>query len=125
MITANPLCSAPCDEDDFIGWVIAEVRLDPTVYWCHDVDSDDDCDPGEALSADTFSTAYQRLLAGTTDNTNTFSVQFFDEFGEVCDELTFDKRWVTSRLTIVKSTPDAAIAGASRTSAVAPVSSGV
>jgi uncharacterized repeat protein (TIGR01451 family) len=110
VITANPLCAAPCDEDDFIGWVIAEVRLDPTVYWCHDVDSDGDCDPGEAFSDDTFSTAYQRLIAGTTDNVNTFSVEFFDEFGEVCDELTFDKRWVTSRLTVVKSTPDAALA---------------
>jgi uncharacterized repeat protein (TIGR01451 family) len=109
VITANPLCSAPCDEDDFIGWAIAEVRLDPEVYWCADVDSDGDCDPGEAFSDDTFSTAYQRLLAGTTDNTNTFSVEFFDEFGEVCDELTFDKRWVTSRLTVVKSTPDATI----------------
>jgi uncharacterized repeat protein (TIGR01451 family) len=110
VITANPLCAAPCDEDDFIGWVIAEVRLDPTVYWCHDRDSDGDCDPGEAGSPDTFSTAYQRLIAGTTDNVNTFSVEFFDEFGEVCDELTFDKRWVTSRLTVVKSTPDAALA---------------
>jgi uncharacterized repeat protein (TIGR01451 family) len=110
VITANPLCAAPCDEDDFIGWVIAEVRLDPTVYWCHDRDSDGDCDPGEAGSPDTFSTAYQRLIAGTTDNVNTFGVAFFDEFGEICDELTFDKRWVTSRLQVIKSTPDAALA---------------
>jgi uncharacterized repeat protein (TIGR01451 family) len=107
VITANPLCAAPCDEDDFIGWVIAEVRLDPGVYWCHDRDSDGDCDPGEAGSPDTFSTAYQRLLAGTTDNVNTFAVAFIDEFGEICDDLTFQKRWVTSRLQIIKSTPDA------------------
>ena len=110
VITTNPLCAAPCDEDDFIGWVIAEVRLDEGVYWCDDVDADGDCDPGEAGSDDTFSTAYQRLLAGTTDNVNTFSVEFFDEFGEVCDELTFQKRWVTSRLQVIKSTPDAALA---------------
>ena len=107
VITANPLCSQPCDEDDFIGWGIAEVRLDPTVLYCTDVDLDGDCDPGEAGSDDTFSTAYQRLIAGTTDNVNTFSVEFFDVFGEVCDELTFQKRWVTSRLQIIKSgTPD-------------------
>ncbi|HJQ72791.1 MAG TPA: carboxypeptidase regulatory-like domain-containing protein [Actinomycetota bacterium] len=109
VITANPLCAAPCDEDDFIGWVIAEVRLDPETLFCTDVDTDGDCDPGEAFSDDTFSTAYQRLLAGTADNVNTFEVLFFDEFGEVCDELTFEKRWVTSRLQIIKSTPDAAI----------------
>ncbi|HET9334208.1 MAG TPA: carboxypeptidase regulatory-like domain-containing protein, partial [Gemmatimonadota bacterium] len=107
VITANPLCSEPCDEDDFIGWVIAEVRLDPTVFWCDDVDNDFDCDPGEAFSDDTFSTAYQRLIAGTADNVNTFEVLFVDEFGEVCDELTFQKRWVTSRLQVIKSTPDA------------------
>lgn len=110
VITANPLCSQPCDEDDFIGWVLYEVRLDEEVFFCTDVDGDADCDPGEAFSSDTFSTAYQRLLAGTADNVNTFSVEFFDEFGEVCDELTFEKRWVTSRLQIIKSTPDAVIA---------------
>ncbi|HEY7471241.1 MAG TPA: carboxypeptidase regulatory-like domain-containing protein [Gemmatimonadota bacterium] len=107
VITANPLCSQPCDEDDFIGWTISELRLDPLVYWCEDVDLDGDCDPGEAGSDDTFSTAYQRLIAGTTDNVNTITVEFFDEFGEVCDDLTFQKRWVTSRLQIIKSgTPD-------------------
>jgi uncharacterized repeat protein (TIGR01451 family) len=107
VITGNPLCAQPCDEDDFIGWVLAEVRLDEQVFDCTDVDLDGDCDPGEAGSDDTFSTAYQRLLAGTADNVNTFGVAFFDEFGEVCDELTFQKRWVTSRLQIIKSTPDA------------------
>ncbi|HUF90503.1 MAG TPA: hypothetical protein VMR66_11065, partial [Gemmatimonadota bacterium] len=110
VITANPLCAAPCDEDDFIGWVIAELRLEPRTYWCHDVNTDGVCDPGAAFSPDTFSTAYQRLLAGTTDNVNTITVEFFDEFGEICDELTFQKRWVTSRLQIIKSTPDAALA---------------
>ena len=109
VITANPLCTAPCDEDDFIGWVIAEVRLDPETFNCVDVDLDGICDPGAGGSPDTFSTAFQRLLAGTADNTNTFEVLFIDEFGEVCDELTFEKRWVTSRLTVVKSTPDAVI----------------
>lgn len=110
VITANPLCSAPCDEDDFIGWGIAELRLNPAIFHCVDVDDDDVCDPGAAGSPDSFSTAYQRLLAGTTDNVNSITVEFFDEFGEVCDELTFDKRWVTSRLQIIKSTPDAALA---------------
>jgi uncharacterized repeat protein (TIGR01451 family) len=110
VITANPLCAAPCDEDDFIGWGIAELRPDEDIYWCHDRDTDGDCDPGEAGSPDTFSTAYQRLLAGTADNVNTITVEFFDEFGEVCDELTFQKRWVTSRLKVIKSTPDAVLA---------------
>ena len=109
VITANPLCGAPCDEDDFIGWVIAEVRLEPRTFWCQDVDTDGDCDPGEAFSDDTFSTAYQRLIAGTADNVNTFQVLFVDEFGEVCDDLTFQKRWVTSRLQVIKSTPDATL----------------
>ena len=109
VITANPLCAAPCDEDDFIGWVIAEVRLDPETFNCVDVDLDGICDPGAGGSSDTFSTAYQRLLAGTADNVNTFEVLFIDEFGEVCDELTFEKRWVTSRLQVIKSTPDAVI----------------
>jgi len=110
VITANPLCAAPCDEDDFIGWVIAEVRLDPNTFNCVDVNLDGICDPGAGGSSDTFSTAYQRLLAGTADNVNTFEVLFIDEFGEVCDELTFEKRWVTSRLQVIKSTPDAALA---------------
>ena len=110
VITQNPLCAAPCDEDDFIGWVIAELRLEPRTYWCHDVNTNGVCDPGAAGSSDSFSTAYQRLLAGTTDNVNTITVEFFDEFGEICDELTFQKRWVTSRLRVIKSTPDAALA---------------
>jgi len=109
VITANPLCAAPCDEDDFIGWVIFEIRLDPETFNCVDVDVDGICDPGAGGSPDTFSTAYQRLLAGTADNVNTFEVLFIDEFGEVCDDLTFEKRWVTSRLQVIKSTPDAVI----------------
>ncbi|HUP20875.1 MAG TPA: carboxypeptidase regulatory-like domain-containing protein [Gemmatimonadota bacterium] len=95
------------DEDDFIGWGIVEVRLDPTIYWCHDVDGDGDCQP--VSSADTFSTAYQRLLAGTVDNRNTIRVQFRDIFGEVCGELTFTKIWLSSRLIIIKNTPDATL----------------
>jgi uncharacterized repeat protein (TIGR01451 family) len=109
VITANPLCAAPCDEDDFHGWVLFEVRLDSDVFDCTDVDFDGICDPGAAGSPDSFSTAYQRLLAGTADNENTFGVLFIDEFGEVCDELTFKKRWLTSRLQVIKSTPDAEI----------------
>lgn len=95
------------DEDDFIGWGLVEVRLDPAVYWCHDIDGDGDCQPGS--SADTFSTAYQRLLNNTVDNRNTIRVRFFDIFGEVCGEITFDKVWLSSRLIVIKNTPDAVI----------------
>ncbi|MFN2384478.1 MAG: carboxypeptidase regulatory-like domain-containing protein [Gemmatimonadota bacterium] len=98
------------DEDDFIGWVVAEVSLDELVFNCVDVDLDGDCEPGAGGSPDSFSTGLQRIIAGTADNTIGFRVRFVDEFGEVCDEITFRKRFVTSRLTIVKSTPDAALA---------------
>jgi hypothetical protein len=77
----NPLCVQPCNEDDFIGWVIAEARLDPSDYWCEDVDLDGDCDPGEAFSDDTFTRPTSGWQAWPT--MNTITVQFFDEFGEV------------------------------------------
>lgn len=107
VITQNPLCSAPCDEDDFIGWGIVETRLDPATYYCVDVNGDGICNPGGPGQTDTFSTAYQRLLANTIDNQNALRVRFIDEFGEVCADFNFNKRWVTSRLTIIKNVPGA------------------
>ncbi|HUP01057.1 MAG TPA: carboxypeptidase regulatory-like domain-containing protein [Gemmatimonadota bacterium] len=103
------------DEDDFIGWGIVEVQLDTLQFFCVDVDGDGDCQPGDAGSLDTLSTAYQRLLAGTTDNTVSFRVRFVDDFGEVCDELTFSKEFVASRIQVIKSTPDATIRTVSET----------
>lgn len=98
------------DEDDFIGWVHFQVRLNPSTYYCEDGTdggpTDFDCQPNEDGN-DAFSEEYQRLLAGTVDNTNTFEIEILDEFGEVCGTFTFDKRWVTSRLEIIKTTPDA------------------
>ncbi|MBW3660156.1 MAG: DUF11 domain-containing protein [Gemmatimonadetes bacterium] len=107
VVTQNPACTAPCDEDDFIGWGIAETRPDPGTFFCVDVDGNGDCNPGGPGSPDTFSTAYQRLLAAEIDNQNTFRVRFVDEFGEVCADFTFNKRFVTSRLQIIKTTPGA------------------
>lgn len=103
------------DEDDFIGWGIVEVDFDPAELFCVDVDLDGDCEPGDVGSTDTLSTANQRLLAGTADNTVTFRVRFVDDFGEVCDELTFNKEFVASRLQIIKSTPDAVVRTVSET----------
>jgi len=95
------------EEDDFIGWNVVEARLNPAIFFCDDVDFSGECTPGAVGSPDTFSTAYQRLVAGTADNQNTIRLRVLDEFGEVCGEITFNKRWVTSRLTVIKNTPDA------------------
>lgn len=94
---------------DAPGWVVFEMRLDPTIYFCVDVDLNNTCDPGNVGSADSFSTAYQQLLNEGTDNTNTIAIRFLDEFGEICDDFTFDKEWVASRLRIIKTTPDATV----------------
>jgi uncharacterized repeat protein (TIGR01451 family) len=101
-------------EDDFYGWVVAEARLDPSVYYCVDDegsawDGPDGCTPGAIdaegdPSGDYFSDAYLDLLAGNVDNRNTISVTIYDEFGEICGEFEFTKEWVTSRLTLVKFT---------------------
>jgi uncharacterized repeat protein (TIGR01451 family) len=104
VFTQNPLCTAPCDEDDFIGWGIVEVRLDPTLFFCTDTDLDGDCNPGEP-GGDVFSPAYQALIDGVSDNTADFQIQFVDEFGEVCAVFTFKKRFVTSRVTVIKNFP--------------------
>jgi uncharacterized repeat protein (TIGR01451 family) len=106
VVTQNPLCTAPCDEDDFIGYGIVEVRLDPSVFFCTDADGDGDCNPGEP-GGDTFSPAFQNLVNGTADNTSGFRVRFLDEFGEVCAEFTFRKRFVTSRINVIKNFPGA------------------
>jgi hypothetical protein len=87
------------------GWVVFEVRLNPAVYFCDDVDFSGVCDPGNAGSPDSFSTAYQQLLDGNADNTNSFTVTFCDEFGEECDRIDFDKEWVASRVQIIKNIP--------------------
>ncbi|MEJ2152118.1 MAG: carboxypeptidase regulatory-like domain-containing protein, partial [Gemmatimonadota bacterium] len=87
------------------GWVVFEVRLNPAIYFCDDVNLDTVCDPGNVGSPDTFSTAYQQLLDGNADNTNSFSVTFCDEFGEECDRVDFDKEWVASRVQIIKNIP--------------------
>ncbi len=102
IITLNPDCSNPCDEDDFVGWGVVQVRLDPSVYFCTDVDGDGDCNPAEP-GGDTFSPAYAALVNGTVDNQVSFEVLFLDEFGEICGVFRFNKKYVTSRLTIVKN----------------------
>jgi len=103
----NPACAAPsCDEDDFLGWVVAEARLDPAVFFCTDGNGNGICDPTNEPE-DSFSEQYVRLIEGTIDNTNEFRVRFIDEFGEVCAETTFRKRWVTSRLQVIKNVPGA------------------
>ena len=106
VFTQNPDCTAPCDEDDFIGWGIVEVRLDPTVFFCIDTDGDGDCNPAEP-GGDVFSPGTAGLLAGNVDNTSAFRVRFVDEFGEVCAEFNFRKRFVTSRLQVIKNFPGA------------------
>jgi uncharacterized repeat protein (TIGR01451 family) len=87
------------------GWVVFELRLNPAVYFCEDVDGNNVCDPGNVGSPDTFSTAYQQLLDGNADNTNSFSITFCDEFGEECDSFDFNKEWVASRVQIIKNIP--------------------
>jgi uncharacterized repeat protein (TIGR01451 family) len=94
---------------DAPGWVIFQMRLDPTVFFCVDVDLNNVCDPGNVGSPDSFNTAYQQLLNEGTDNTNTIAIRFLDEFGEICDDFIFDKEWVASRLRIIKTTPDATV----------------
>lgn len=107
LIGTNPACTAAtCDEDDFVGWVVAEVRLDPAVFFCTDGNGNGICDPTNEAE-DSFSEQYVRLIEGTIDNTNEFRVRFIDEFGEVCAETTFRKRWVTSRLQVIKNVPGA------------------
>jgi uncharacterized repeat protein (TIGR01451 family) len=101
LITQNPLCTAPCDEDDFIGWGVVEVRLDPTLFFCTDGNGDGDC---LDVGVDTFSPAMANLIAGAADQTAAFRVRFLDEFGEICAQFTFQKRFVTSRLQIIKNT---------------------
>jgi len=87
------------------GWVVFELRLNPAVYWCQDVNLDTVCDPGNTGSLDMFSPAYQALLDGNADNVNSFSVTFCDEFDEECVDFDFDKRWVASRVQIIKNIP--------------------
>ena len=94
---------------DAPGWVVFEMRLDPSIFFCVDVDLNNTCDPGNVGSPDSFSTAYQQLLNEGTDNTNTIAIRFLDEFGEICDDFIFDKEWVASRLRIIKTTPDATV----------------
>lgn len=96
-------------EDDFIGWGMVYMTLDPEDYYCDDVNADTVCDPGNAGSIDQFSPAYQALLDERVDNTNTISFEIIDAFGELCGSVEFEKEWVTSRLQIIKSTPDATI----------------
>ena len=104
VFTQNPDCTAPCDEDDFIGWMVVEVRLDPAIFFCTDVDLDGDCNPSQS-GGDTFSPAYQNLINATADNTAGFQIRFVDEFGEVCAVFTFKKRFITSRITVIKNFP--------------------
>jgi uncharacterized repeat protein (TIGR01451 family) len=79
------------------GAVAATVVLDSTAFFAFE----DAASPvGFSFSED-----LQLLIEGRADADNEFTIRIFDEFGEVCDEITVTKRWVSSVLRIFKQGP--------------------
>jgi uncharacterized repeat protein (TIGR01451 family) len=77
--------------------VAVTVSLDSTIFFAT-------VDPTSPVGF-TFPDILNRMIAGQADIQSQFRIRIFDEFGEVCDEIIVNKRWVSSVLRLFKQGP--------------------